>query len=78
MYGGTLIQTSATALPAETDLTISGGGTLIFDPSQSAGLMAEHASLGVTAVPEPGTLVLLIAGAAVAFGLWRRRLRSIE
>lgn len=55
-----------------------GGGTLIFDPSVSAGLSAimaaneERAAGSFNAVPEPSTLWLALV-AAVAFFTYRRR-----
>ena len=81
---GTLVVTSNAAIPAGTSLTIGAGATFIFDPSQAvAGLAVSSASPaastaagqpGIAAVPESGTLVLLVAAALVAgLGVWRRR-----
>ena len=74
---GTLIVDSAGALPDGTSLTVGAGGTLIFDPSAASapGESSFAASpVGVAAVPEPGTLVLLAAGALpAAFAAWRRK-----
>ncbi len=65
---GTLILTSNTALLDGTNLTVGAGGTLDFDPSAGA---APSASV-VTAVPEPGTFVLLAVGTiAAGFCIWR-------
>ena len=67
---GTLEITSGSALPDGTNLTIGTGGTLIFDPS-AADTPVENSAAAV-AVPEPGTLALLIAGAAL-LAMYRRR-----
>ena len=71
---GTLVATSPFSLPGGGSLTISAGGTFVFDPS-FAGAAATPVASGaaVSAVPEPGTLALLIAGLVVGFGLWRGR-----
>jgi len=87
--GGTLVNagilaiTSSTALPDGQSLTVGAGGTLIFDPSfgaspiQGASMVA-GSPLAVNPVPEPGTLVLLVAGMAVGFGVRRvRRVRRV-
>jgi len=69
---GTLIATSGASLPGGTSLTIGAGGVFDFDPSVAGSPVA--GSGAVAAVPEPGTLALLTAGAAiVAIGVWRRR-----
>ncbi len=72
---GTLILTSNTALPDGTSLTVGAGGTLIFDPSQvaAAPITLSAASPTTQAVPESGTLALLITGLVVGFAAWRRR-----
>jgi autotransporter-associated beta strand protein len=74
---GTLIVTSNTALPNGSSLTVGAGGAVIFDPSQvtAAPTTVSTASPEVQAVPEPGTLALLIAGLAAGFAIWRRRER---
>ncbi len=59
---GTLVVTSSTALPDGTSLTVGAGGTFVFDPSLSLGGAPVAASAAVTAVPEPGTLALLVVG----------------
>ena len=73
---GTLAATTAAAIPANQSLTISAGGTFIFDPlatasslaasqaaSPDAAYAAQPALRGVVAaVPEPGTVALLLAG----------------
>ena len=67
---GTLEVLSSSALPDGTSLTIGAGATLIFDPS----LAAAPAASSVAPVPEPGTLMLLAAGAVglLAYA-WRKR-----
>ena len=92
---GTLAVTDAAALPDNQSLTISAGGTFIFDPlatasslaaSQAASPDATYAAQPalrgvVAAVPEPGTVVLLLAAlwsAAVyrRFSKWRKGMRD--
>ncbi len=74
---GTLYITNTNALPPESNLSVGPGGTFIFDPNGPAPTVAtssaSHAASAVEAVPEPGTLALLIAGLAVGFGVWSRR-----
>jgi len=67
---GMLIVTSSTALPSGTSLTVGAGGTFIFDPSLAG---APAAASSIATVPEPGTLILRVAGLFVGFGVWRRR-----
>jgi len=75
---GTLVITSDTAIAGGTSLTVAAGGTFVFDPSLagspvSGGQVLAASSAGtVSAVPEPGTLALLIAGLAAGFGIWRK------
>jgi len=67
---GTLAIKAAAALPGGTALTVAAGATFVFDPSLSAPPVAS----GAVAVPEPGTLVLLAAGAiGLLSWVWRRR-----
>ena len=74
---GTLMATTTTAIPDGTSLSVAAGGTFIFDPTGTGALPvsagAVVAGAPVSAVPEPGTLALLIAGAVVAFAAWRKR-----
>ena len=84
---GTLAATAAAAIPYNQSLTISAGGTFIFDPLATASSLAssqaaspdavyavQPASRGVVAaVPEPGTLALLVAGLVAGFAAWRRK-----
>jgi len=67
---GTLIVVSNTALPDGTSLTVGPGATFVFDPSL-AGTPAAASSIAT--VPEPGTLMLLVAGLVVGFGVLRKR-----
>ena len=64
---------NSNAIPDSTSLTVAAGGTLIFDPGHVA--VPYTVSPGaVAAVPEPGTLVLFLAGALLAaVAAWRRR-----
>ncbi len=77
---GTLVVTSAGALPDNSPLTVAAGGTFIFDPSVSAasaangGTFAASPGAAVAAVPEPGMLVLVCAAGLVAAAeAWRRQ-----
>ncbi len=62
---GTLILTSGGSLPRHTPLTIDPGCSLIFDPTVTSGSMVSGQG-GPATVPEPLTLVLLLAGALLA------------
>ena len=69
---GALVVTSSGALPAGTGLTVGAGGTLLYDPSVVSSPGTDGGT--VVAVPEPGTLVLLLAGfLAAALATWRGR-----
>jgi len=59
---GTLAVTASKALPRGTSLTVSPGGTFVFDPSRT--FLSPAADTAV-AVPKPSTLALLGAGAMV-------------
>jgi len=64
---GALVVTTAAALPSGTSLTVNAGGTFLFDPLAASGSPVVGAQ-AVAAVPEPGTLALLVAalgGAAI-------------
>ncbi|MGO9109000.1 MAG: beta strand repeat-containing protein [Thermoguttaceae bacterium] len=63
---GTLIISNAAALP-------EGGSLIVGDASAFSGGAVLRGGAAVSAVPEPGTLALLIAGLAVGCGVWRRR-----
>jgi len=73
---GTLVATTAAAIPPGTSLTVAPRAVFVFDPSQAAspviGSPLGVSSAGVSAVPEPGTLTLLMAAVAIAFGVWRK------
>ena len=81
LTAGTLIATSSSSLAPGTNLTVGGGSTFIFDPSQAAApaagggaTLAAAPASAVAAVPEPGTLALLgVAGLVLGVGAWRRR-----
>ena len=75
VLGGTLLITSAIALPNGTSLTVGAGGTFIFDPSAAGSPVAGGSVAAVAPVPEPGTLALLAAalGSAVACRRFLRR-----
>ncbi|MGO9108840.1 MAG: beta strand repeat-containing protein [Thermoguttaceae bacterium] len=65
---GTLVLTSSSAVVEGSELTVGANASSIF-----SGAAAAQAASRVSAVPEPGTLALLIAGLAVGFGAWRQR-----
>ena len=55
-------------------MTIGAGGTFIFDPMTTAAPLVASSAGSVASVPEPGTLVLLLAGAILAaFAAWHQR-----
>ncbi len=59
---GTLYVTNSSALPDGTSLTVGAGGVFVFDPSVSgAPSLAVSRGDVVAAVPEPGTIALLLA-----------------
>ena len=67
---GTLVLTSNTAIADGTSLTVGADATLIFDPSAAGAPVTNSAA--AAAVPEPGSLALLIAGAAL-LAMYRKR-----
>ena len=74
---GTLIAASKGAIPGGTSLIVGAGGTFLFDPTQAFAPLSGSATAsphGLGAVPEPGSLPLLAAGALAAmFGVWRTK-----
>ena len=62
VYGGTLVVGSADALPDGSDLTVGAGAAF-----------AAGAAASPVAVPEPGTIALLVAAAMAALAATRRR-----
>ena len=72
---GTLTVTNGTAIADGSSLSVGAGGTFIFDPLAAGAPVAAGsvASGAAAAVPEPGTLALLLAGAVAALAVWRRR-----
>ena len=89
---GTLTVSSSTALPDGTSLIVGAGGTFILDPlAAGAATVVSSPAYVVTAVPEPGTLLLLIAAlgsvacattrAPLATALerdWKSRIKSLR
>ena len=65
---GTLEVLSASALPKGTSLTVGAAAHFRFDPSVTGvpGVISSPAGTVVAAVPEPGTLVLLLAALGIA------------
>ena len=71
---GTLIAAASGAIPDGSNLTVRAGTFLVLDSTATSagpvsGSSAEPSAGNVVAVPEPGTLALLIAG--VVGGIWR-------
>jgi autotransporter-associated beta strand protein len=70
VYRGMLTVTTLGDLPTNQSLEIDAGGTFVFDPQQqnnSDSLVATPAG-AISPVPEPGTLVLLLASLWIAVG----------
>ncbi len=76
--GGVLEITQGSALPGGESLAVGAAGTFIFDPTATASsvnlVAAQPAQVAVEAVPEPSTLALFGAAAAL-LALYRRRSR---
>ena len=58
---GTLIASTNAAVPDGTSMTVGGGGVFIFDPTVSAQPQAVSPASQAAAVPEAGTMVLVLA-----------------
>jgi autotransporter-associated beta strand protein len=75
--GGTIVEAGDLIVDSSTALR---GGSSLFVGQQASSLFAPsiaEASGGETAVPEPETLMLLIAGLVAGLGVWRRRIYSV-
>ncbi len=77
--GGTLCVGASDSLPQATSLAVGAGGILIFDPTICCSPVKPAAAwesrlTGVPAVPEPGTLAILLAGSisTCVAAIWRR------
>jgi fibronectin-binding autotransporter adhesin len=75
---GTLIVDSPTALPDGSSLTVGQGASSLFAPA--AGPAATALAGGASAVPEPGTLMLLLAALwnAAIYRRFSRRTKHLE
>jgi hypothetical protein len=86
-FGGTVVEsgyltvTTIGALPTNEALSIAAGGTFVFDPlaaqnsdslaALTGGAAAASPAGGLAVVPEPGTLVLLLAALCSAAACYR-------
>jgi fibronectin-binding autotransporter adhesin len=71
VVGGTLVLDTSMALADGSSLTVGQGASSLFAPAAPAPASAMYswsAAGGMSAVPEPGTLVLLIAGLVAGVG----------
>jgi len=77
---GTLKVTAADSLPDGSSLTVGAGGSSLFGAAlgatQPANLSLIASTGTIVAVPEPGTLALLIAGLVASIGATFRRSKS--
>jgi autotransporter-associated beta strand protein len=69
---GTLIATNSKAIADGSSLTV--GDPSLFSPA--AIVPTQAAAAAITPVPEPGTLGLVVAGAIIGIGAWRRKARK--
>jgi autotransporter-associated beta strand protein len=74
VLAGTLELASPGAVPAGGNLTIGPGARVVLESFlyQSTGTKAAR-DAGPASVPEPGTMVLLVAGAVLGLGGWVKR-----
>jgi autotransporter-associated beta strand protein len=75
VHAGTLIAASAAALRDGTSLTVGEGASSLFAPAVAGPSLAASPA-GVVAVPEPGTLMLLVAALGSAMACLRFSKRS--
>jgi autotransporter-associated beta strand protein len=75
---GTLLVGADTGLPEGSSLTVGAGGISIFDRSQGAAPVISSGVAAASPVPEPGTLILLLAAILAGFGVWRRTKKEFE
>jgi autotransporter-associated beta strand protein len=73
VFGGTLVVTTPQGIEDGTNLYVGTSGAFFAPVVPAPAVGGGAASAGVTAVPEPGTLALLAAGAAAAVVAVRRR-----
>ena len=77
---GTLLVNNSGALADGPSLTVGGGGTFVFDPTVSGAALASVSPAGLVApLPEPGSVVLLLAAlwSAVACHRFSRRPKGV-
>ena len=76
VQAGTLIAESPTALPNGSSLSVGAGASQLFGAAEIGSPIVGNESVsggrGAAAVPEPGTLALLLAGLLAAAAAWRR------
>jgi autotransporter-associated beta strand protein len=70
---GTLVFAGAAALPAGENLTAGAGAVVVFSSGFSGVLGSEGGPQGVSAVPEPGTALLAMAGGLTLLAVLLRR-----
>ena len=75
---GTLLVADSGSLPAGGSLTIGAGGMFVFDPSAVAASTFSPAAAQIKAVPEPGSVALLVVAVAGFLVNCRTRRRHHE